>query len=135
MAHFIMTLVEKKLILRIIYVYPDFNLRWKSHLWILTELMDTSLDRFFRKAAQISHLKIPEYIFAFIAKSVLHGLIYLNQLKILHRDVKPSNILTCARDGCIKLCDFGISGFTQNSICRSFIGFQIYMAVSSQNDR
>lgn len=42
--------------------------------------------------------------------SVVNALHYLHaQLKVIHRDVKPSNILI-NRSGEVKMCDFGISG-------------------------
>lgn len=47
----------------------------------------------------------------------------------MHRDVKPSNILLDRR-GCIKLCDFGISGQLVDSIAKTRdAGCRPYMAV------
>lgn len=41
---------------------------------------------------------------------VVSALEYLHhQLSVIHRDVKPSNILI-SKNGCVKMCDFGISG-------------------------
>ena len=45
---------------------------------------------------------------AYIIKDVLHALIYLQQNKCIHRDVKGSNILLTEQCE-IRLVDFGIS--------------------------
>ncbi|RPB27828.1 Pkinase-domain-containing protein [Terfezia boudieri ATCC MYA-4762] len=63
-----------------------------------------------------------------IAEAVVGGLSYLyNEHRILHRDVKPSNILVNSR-GSIKLCDFGVSGELINSIADTFVGTSTYMS-------
>lgn len=63
-----------------------------------------------------------------IAEAVVGGLNYLyNEHRILHRDVKPSNILVNSR-GQIKLCDFGVSGELINSIADTFVGTSTYMS-------
>jgi len=63
-----------------------------------------------------------------IAEAVVGGLSYLyNEHRILHRDVKPSNVLVNSR-GSIKLCDFGVSGELINSIADTFVGTSTYMS-------
>lgn len=63
-----------------------------------------------------------------IAEAVVGGLNYLyNEHRILHRDVKPSNITVNSR-GQIKLCDFGVSGELINSIADTFVGTSTYMS-------
>lgn len=62
---------------------------------------------------------------------VLKGLSYLrDKHAIMHRDVKPSNILVNSA-GEIKICDFGVSGQLIDSMANSFVGTRSYMSVSS----
>ncbi|VDP61458.1 unnamed protein product, partial [Schistosoma curassoni] len=72
--------------------------------------------------------RLPEPIVAKILYSVIRGLVYLREvLHIIHRDVKPSNILV-NRTGDVKLCDFGVSGQLIDSLANSFVGTRSYMA-------
>lgn len=57
---------------------------------------------------------------------MLNALEYMRAQKLMHRDIKPSNLLLNAT-GEIKVCDFGISGFTSNSVSYTITGCQIYM--------
>ena len=62
-------------------------------------------------------------------QQVLKGLSYLrDKHQIIHRDVKPSNILVNSR-GEIKICDFGVSGQLIDSMANSFVGTRSYMSV------
>ncbi len=64
-------------------------------------------------------------------RQVLKGLSYLrDKHQIIHRDVKPSNILVNSR-GEIKICDFGVSGQLIDSMANSFVGTRSYMSVRS----
>jgi serine/threonine protein kinase len=91
---------------------------------IALEFMDIgSLDWICRTIGPLS-----EPLLAIIAKSVLHGLIYLHrELNIIHRDLKPSNILLNSR-GQVKLCDFGESIELVNTLAKSLVGTTGYMA-------
>lgn len=54
-----------------------------------------------------------------IGVAVVNALYYLHaNLKVIHRDVKPSNILI-NRKGQVKMCDFGISGYLVDSVAKT----------------
>ena len=62
----------------------------------------------------------------------MNALNYLHaKLHVIHRDVKPSNILI-NRDGNVKMCDFGISGYLVDSVAKTIdAGCKPYMAVGN----
>ncbi|XP_060240926.1 dual specificity mitogen-activated protein kinase kinase 5 isoform X7 [Meriones unguiculatus] len=93
----------------------------ENRISICTEFMDGgSLD---------VYRKIPEHVLGRIAVAVVKGLTYLWSLKILHRDVKPSNMLVNT-GGQVKLCDFGVSTQLVNSIAKTYVGTNAYMALA-----
>jgi len=97
--------------------------------WICMEIMSISLDKFYKFIYKILNDRIPEEILGKITVATLKALAYLkDKLKIIHRDVKPSNILL-DNVGNIKLCDFGISGQLVDSIAKTRdAGCRPYMA-------
>ncbi|CAO1635237.1 unnamed protein product [Parajaminaea phylloscopi] len=71
---------------------------------------------------------VPEDVLARITKSMVKGLAFLkDELQIMHRDVKPTNVLVNTQ-GEVKLCDFGVSGQLEKSLAKTNIGCQSYMA-------
>lgn len=91
----------------------------ENKISICTEFMDGgSLDRYH---------KIPQNVVGRIAVAVVKGLQYLWDLKIMHRDLKPNNMLVNT-NGDVKLCDFGVSIQLVNSIAKTYVGTNAYMA-------
>nr|XP_043607157.1 serine/threonine-protein kinase TIO [Erigeron canadensis] len=72
---------------------------------------------------------LPEEEVQKIAKQLVRALHYLHSNRIIHRDMKPQNILICA-GGVVKLCDFGFARAmsTNTVVLRSIKGTPLYMA-------
>lgn len=99
----------------------------EGDVWICMEEMEASLDHLYKKVKQHDE-RIPEHVLGRIVLSVVRALDYLYaDLNVIHRDVKPSNILI-NRKGEVKICDFGISGSLVNSSVFSYVGSALYMA-------
>jgi len=82
-----------------------------ADLCICMPEMETTVDMFYRTMHQLEQIK-PSDINLFVrrcAHDLIMGLKYLKDQGIVHRDVKPMNLLMNS-NGQIKLCDFGISG-------------------------
>ena len=70
--------------------------------------------------------KLEESMIQTIACQLVSALYYLHSNRILHRDMKPQNILI-GKGGQIKLCDFGFARTMGNStfVLTSIKGIQI----------
>ena len=73
--------------------------------------------------------RMPEDEVRSIAKQLVRALHYLHSNRIIHRDMKPQNILIGAQ-GQVKLCDFGFArAMSQNTmVLTSIKGTPLYMA-------
>lgn len=72
---------------------------------------------------------------SFIIYQIAEGMKYIHSRRIIHRNLKPSNILI-AEDGMIKICDFGISDLmsVEEQILTRGVGIQKYMAPEVINE-
>ncbi|KAF6036508.1 STK36 [Bugula neritina] len=72
---------------------------------------------------------LPEDQVQQIASQLVSALFYLHAHRILHRDMKPQNILL-GKDGAIKLCDFGFARAmsTNTLVLTSIKGTPLYMS-------
>uniref|UniRef100_A0A8D2D828 Dual specificity mitogen-activated protein kinase kinase 7 n=1 Tax=Sciurus vulgaris TaxID=55149 RepID=A0A8D2D828_SCIVU len=97
----------------------------QTDVFIAMELMGTCAEKLKKRMQG----PIPERILGKMTVAIVKALYYLKEKHgVIHRDVKPSNILLDER-GQIKLCDFGISGRLVDSKAKTrSAGCAAYMA-------
>jgi len=78
--------------------------QYKHNLHLVFEFMETDLEAVIRdRNIFLSPADIKSYLLM-----ILQGLAYCHKKWVLHRDVKPNNLLI-GQDGQLKLADFGLS--------------------------
>lgn len=71
---------------------------------------------------------LPEDVIRSIAQQLVSALHYLHSNRIIHRDMKPQNILI-SHTGVVKLCDFGFArAMRENTLMTSIKGTPLYMS-------
>ncbi|KAK8484570.1 hypothetical protein V6N12_073351 [Hibiscus sabdariffa] len=74
-----------------------------NDVYLVYELMDTDLHQIIKSPQPLSNDHCKYFIF-----QLLRGLKYLHSANILHRDLKPGNLLVNANCD-LKICDFGLA--------------------------
>ncbi|KAI6203286.1 hypothetical protein M3Y94_00538700 [Aphelenchoides besseyi] len=107
------------------FIVKFYGASFEEGEWLIRlELMDgLSLDRYH---------KLPPDVLGNVVVAVAHGLKYLWDLKVMHRDVKPSNFLVNTK-GDVKLTDFGVSRQMIFSSVFSSVGTNRYLAPERLN--
>ena len=74
-----------------------------SDAYIITDLMESDLDRIISSSQPLT-----EQHFQYFVYQILRGLKYIHSANVLHRDMKPSNLLVNANCD-LAICDFGLA--------------------------
>eukprot|EP00286_Rhodomonas_abbreviata_P008327 CAMPEP_0181320504 /NCGR_PEP_ID=MMETSP1101-20121128/18160_1 /TAXON_ID=46948 /ORGANISM="Rhodomonas abbreviata, Strain Caron Lab Isolate" /LENGTH=362 /DNA_ID=CAMNT_0023428215 /DNA_START=174 /DNA_END=1262 /DNA_ORIENTATION=+ len=72
-------------------------------IYIITDLMDTDLHRIIRSSQPLSDDHVRYFTY-----QILRGLKYLHSANVMHRDLKPNNLLVNANCD-LKICDLGLA--------------------------
>ena len=109
----------------------------KIHEWFVTDSEICVITEFAEKGELFKIIKnkrknygtLTEYEVSQIAKQLISALQFLNEKRIIHRDIKPQNILLSSNN-IIKLCDFGFArALSKESVMATSIkGTPLYMA-------
>ncbi|CEM34871.1 unnamed protein product [Vitrella brassicaformis CCMP3155] len=97
-----------------------------SSVHLVMEFMDRGSIFDLIRHCKKRNISIPSQVLAAIIHQVLVGLQFLHQKAIIHRDIKPQNILANSK-GFIKVSDFGIAK-SVTSMNNTFVGTSIYMS-------
>ncbi|RMX66927.1 hypothetical protein DD238_000939 [Peronospora effusa] len=109
----------------IVSFYDAFVDRPKNSICMVMEYMSTGSlqDIVLRGGCQ------NERVLARLATGVLYGLSHIHNKRMVHRDIKPHNLLT-NRQGDVKISDFGLARTLNDSstTTKTFVGTLLYMA-------
>ncbi|XP_026742685.1 serine/threonine-protein kinase fused [Trichoplusia ni] len=96
----------------------------ESELVVVTEYAEKELHSILAKEGCLNEDQVKK-----ITWDLVSALYYLHSHRVLHRDLKPQNVLLDS-SGCAKLCDFGLARIMTNAthILTSIKGTPLYMA-------
>jgi nemo like kinase len=74
-----------------------------QEIYVVTELMQSDLHKII-----VSHQPLTSDHVKVFLYQILRGVKYLHSVRVLHRDIKPGNLLVNS-NCCLKICDFGLA--------------------------
>jgi mitogen-activated protein kinase 1/3 len=77
-------------------------------LFLVLEYSQSDLKKVLKSSMELTEMHVQTIIY-----NLLLGIKYMHSKNVLHRDIKPGNILVNA-DSSIKICDFGLSRYSKS---------------------
>ncbi len=84
-------------------------------VYIVTEKMEADLNRLIHSKQVLS-----DQHYRYFMYQLLRGLLYLHSAQIMHRDIKPCNLLVNVNCD-LKICDFGLARGISDPSMESFV--------------
>ena len=104
----------------------DYGAHDKTYFIAMQYIEGTDLKSILRRTGRLDPARVVA-----LADDILRGLGAAHERGIVHRDVKPQNLLVRASDGHVKLTDFGVArtlDAAQNTAVGTMVGTAHYMA-------
>ena len=118
----IMRLLRHENVLPITSILLPKSLQTFNELYVVSDLMETDLAQIIKSNQVLSDEHIQFFLY-----QILRGLKYIHSCGILHRDLKPRNLLV--NSNCdLKICDFGLARANINTLMRPNATLTDYIA-------
>jgi serine/threonine protein kinase len=99
------------------------TIKTNNHICLVMDYCKEDLNKYIKHCGRISEKQTKNFI-----TQISCGLHFLNKLNLIHRDLKPHNILIC-ESGTVKIADFGfVKEYDANNMLDTLCGSPIYMA-------
>ena len=78
-----------------------------SRLYLIFEFLTMDLKKYFDTSIPSGEMMDPRLVKSYTYQ-ILQGILFCHQRRVLHRDLKPQNLLI-DKNGAIKIADFGLA--------------------------
>lgn len=117
-----MRLLDHDNVLSIKTILKPESLEKFDQIYVVSELMETDLSQIIKSNQSLSDEHVQFFVY-----QILRGLKYIHSCGILHRDLKPRNLLV--NSNCdLKICDFGLSRANIDSLMTNSAQLTDYIA-------
>merc|ERR1719155_398186 len=95
--------MEHENVMRVTGLFVPHSLKDFEDIYVISELMETDLTSILKSTQPLSDDHVQFFLY-----QVLRGMKYIHSAQVIHRDLKPRNLLV--NSNCdLKICDFGLA--------------------------